>query len=93
MAGACGIEVADDYARIDQPNASPVDQSLLTFMVEQCDFDVEHADGSFLDHLYFCYEYRAALPTAVRSGDAATSILGTGNTFAMTADKIPAPNW
>ena len=26
---------------------------LLKFMVEECDFDVEHADGSFLDHLYF----------------------------------------
>ena len=30
-----------------------VDPLLLKFMREECDFDVEHADGSFLDHLYF----------------------------------------
>ena len=24
-------------------------------MMNDCDFDVEHADGSFLDHLYFCF--------------------------------------
>jgi len=65
---------------------------LLRFLVEECDFDVEHADGSFLDHLYFCFEY------AVHHGPEGSplvmflhSVLGTGtNTFAMTADKIPA---
>jgi hypothetical protein len=61
-------------------------------MVDECDFDVEHADGSFLDHLYFCFEYgvqhypqHSALVLLLHS------ILGTGtNTFAMSADKIPA---
>jgi hypothetical protein len=65
---------------------------LLRFLVEQCDFDVEHADGSFLDHLYFCFEY-GALHYRERSPLVLLlhSILGTGtNTFAMTADKIPA---
>ena len=70
----------------------PVDPELLTFLKTECDFDVEHADGSFLDHLYFCYEYgvkhypeQSALPLLLHS------VLGTGtNTFAMTADKIPA---
>ncbi|HCH65272.1 MAG TPA: hypothetical protein DFR83_20875 [Deltaproteobacteria bacterium] len=86
-------KVEADYARIDQPGTlPPVDQSLLTFMVEQCDFDVEHADGSFLDHLYFCYEYTARhYPQGSALVMLLHSILGTGtNTFAMTPDKIPS---
>src|SRR6478735_3666017 len=35
----------------------PISPALLRFLVDECNFDVEHADGSFLDHLYFCYEY------------------------------------
>jgi hypothetical protein len=65
---------------------------LLRFLIEECDFDVEHADGSFLDHLYFCFEYGAL---HYREHSALVlllhSILGTGtNTFAMQAEKIPA---
>lgn len=30
---------------------------LLKFMYEECDFKLEHADGSFMDHLLFCYVY------------------------------------
>ena len=68
-----------------------VDPLLMRFLQEECDFDVEHADGSFLDHLYFCYEYgtyhypkRSPLVLLLHS------ILGTGtNTFAMPASKIP----
>ncbi|MBM4360815.1 MAG: hypothetical protein FJ096_22145, partial [Deltaproteobacteria bacterium] len=71
------------------PEVSP---KLLQFLVDECDFDVEHADGSFLDHLYFCFEYgfrhypeRAPLVLLLHS------ILGTGtNTFAMDRAKIPA---
>ena len=69
-----------------------VDPALLTFMVEQCDFDVEHADGSFLDHLYFCFEYSVQhFPDHSPIVMLLHSILGTGtNTFAMEAEKIPA---
>lgn len=70
----------------------PISPDLMRFLTEECDFDVEHADGSFLDHLYFCYEY-SALHYPQRSALVMLlhSILGTGtNTFAMTADKIPA---
>jgi hypothetical protein len=71
------------------PDVSP---ALMKFLVEECDFDVEHADGSFLDHLYFCFEYgvrhypeRSPLVLLLHS------ILGTGtNTFAMDKSKIPA---
>jgi hypothetical protein len=79
-------------AASDGRSLPEVDSELLRFMVEECDFDVEHADGSFLDHLYFCFEYgvqhypeRSALVLLLHS------ILGTGtNTFAMSVDKIPA---
>ncbi len=76
-------------ARGPLPDVSP---ELMKFLVEECDFDVEHADGSFLDHLYFCFEYgvrhypqRSPLVLLLHS------ILGTGtNTFAMHPSKIPA---
>ena len=69
-----------------------VDPALLRFMVEECDFDVEHADGSFLDHLYFCFEYSLQhFPDRSPIVMLLHSILGTGtNTFAMEAEKIPA---
>ena len=68
-----------------------VDPALLNFLVKECDFDVEHADGSFLDHLYFCYEYtNLYLPEHSALVMLLHSILGTGtNTFAMEAHKIP----
>lgn len=69
----------------------PVDPALLRFMVEECDFDVEHADGSFLDHLYYCFEYTSAhYPEGSPTVMLLHSILGTGtNTFAMDAAKLP----
>ena len=86
-------EVEREYedARQDHPLPS-VDPALLRFLVEECDFDVEHADGSFLDHLYFCFEYNVHhFPEASPIVSLLHSILGTGtNTFAMSAEKIPA---
>lgn len=69
-----------------------VDPKLIRFLVEECDFDVEHADGSFLDHLYFCFEYNVHhYPEHSPLVSLLHSILGTGtNTFAMEAAKIPA---
>ena len=71
------------------PAVSP---ALMQFLVSECDFDVEHADGSFLDHLYFCFEYSVQhYPRQSPLVMLLHSILGTGtNTFAMPADKIPA---
>ncbi len=68
-----------------------VPEALAEFLVEECDFDVEHADGSFLDHLYFCFEYTAKYyPAGSPMVMLLHSILGTGtNTFAMEAAKIP----
>jgi hypothetical protein len=82
----------DAYDTISRSPLPEVDPTLLKFLVDECDFDVEHADGSFLDHLYFCFEYgvrhypeRSPLVLLLHS------ILGTGtNTFAMNREKIPA---
>lgn len=85
-------EIERAYAAVDAKAALPkIDPALLRFLVEECDFNVEHADGSFLDHLYFCFEYTALhYPERSPLVMLLHSILGTGtNTFAMTADKIP----
>lgn len=85
-------EIEKQYLAARQAYPLPeVDVALLKFLADECDFDVEHADGSFLDHLYFCFEYgvqhypgQSALVLLLHS------VLGTGtNTFAMEADKIP----
>lgn len=85
--------VQADYEAMSAKGPLPeVSAELLEFLIRECDFDVEHADGSFLDHLYFCFEYgvrhypeRSPLVLLLHS------ILGTGtNTFAMDKAKIPA---
>lgn len=86
-------EVQSGYDAARAKHALPeIRPELLKFMVEECDFDVEHADGSFLDHLYFGFEYCVQhFPGHAPVVMLLHSILGTGtNTFAMTADKIPA---
>ena len=86
-------EVQAEYAAARAAHPLPaVSPALMEFLVNECDFDVEHADGSFLDHLYFCFEYSVQhYPQQSPLVMLLHSILGTGtNTFAMTADKIPA---
>ena len=86
-----GDEVERAYRALDiASKLPPLDPALLRFMVERCNFDVEHADGSFLDHLYFCFEYAAAhYPGRSPLVLLLHSILGTGtNTFAMKAELI-----
>lgn len=90
---AVGARVQRAYEAVNVGARLPaIDAALLRFMVEECDFDVEHADGSFLDHLYFGFEYCAAhYPERSPLVMLLHSILGTGtNTFAMKAEKIPA---
>ena len=84
--------VQAEYAAARAAHPLPaVSPQLMQFLVSECDFDVEHADGSFLDHLYFCFEYTVQhYPGQSPLVMFLHSILGTGtNTFAMTADKIP----
>ena len=89
-AAAQNLDRAYQSAREAYPLPA-IDPTLMRFLLEECDFDVEHADGSFLDHLYFGFEY-----TTQHFGQYSPlvmllhSILGTGtNTFAMKAEKIP----
>ena len=53
---------------------------------------MEHADGTFLEHLVFCHDYSARYyPDYSPNVALLHSILGTAtNTFAMEAEKIPA---
>jgi hypothetical protein len=85
------IEAAYDKAETASPTPE-VDARLIAFMQEECDFSMEHADGTFLEHLVFCHDYAARhFPEHSPNVALLHSILGTAtNTFAMTADKIPA---
>lgn len=86
-------QIQEKYAHtrstVELPKISP---ELVQFLIDECNFDVEHAEGSFLDHLYFGYEYSVQhFPNHSPLVMLLHSILGTGtNTFAMEASKIPA---
>ena len=85
------IESAYDSA-CKAGNIPPVNPKIIEFMVNECDFSMEHADGTFLEHLLFCYDYSALyFPNHSPNVALLHSILGTAtNTFAMEAHKIPA---
>ena len=87
---AADIEAAYAQAESAQP-APAIDERLIRFMVEECDFSMEHADGTFLEHLVFCHHYAARYYPAHSPNVALLhSILGTAtNTFAMDAGKLP----
>jgi len=75
----------------DESPVPSVNPKLIDFMLKECDFSMEHADGSFLEHLLFCHEYSAKhYPEHSPTVLLLHSILGTAtNTFAMEAHKIP----
>ena len=68
-----------------------IDPALIAFMESECDFSMEHADGTFLEHLVFCHDYAAKhFPGHSPNVALLHSILGTGtNCFAMDAGKLP----
>lgn len=85
-------EIEQDFERLRQAHPpAPVDEELLRFLSERCNFNAEHADGSFWEHLYFGYEYSLHhFPQHSARVMLLHSILGTGtNTFAMKAELIP----
>lgn len=87
---AADIDAA--YAEVESTSPAPsIDQRLIDFMTEECDFSMEHADGTFLEHLVFCHDYAARYyPEHSPNVALLHSILGTAtNTFAMDASKIP----
>ena len=84
-------EIEKAYSRVPRPVAD--DSAIFKFMHEECDFSIEHADGSFLDHLHFCHEYAARYYTTAASSPRVLllhSIMGVGtNCFPMTLEKVP----
>jgi len=83
------LKIQELFATV--PPAVDHDKPLLDFMINECNFAMEHADGSFMDHLQFCYEYgvRHFQPYSPRVL-LLHSILGVGtNFFPMEAVKIP----
>lgn len=85
------IDAAYEAAEAELPTP-PIDPALIAFMERECDFSMEHADGSFLEHLVFCHDYAARhYPGHSPVVALLHSILGTGtNTFAMPVDRLPA---
>lgn len=77
------------YSKIERPLQE--DKALKEFMMNECDFCMEHADGSFMDHLTFVHDYSAVhfkghSPRVLLLH----SIMGVGtNYFPMKAEKIP----
>jgi len=84
--------VEDIEAGMDKiPKVMPPDLSILEFMKEKCDFSCEHADGSFWDHLRFCYDY-SAIHFKAQSPRVLLlhSILGVGtNLFPCAKELMP----
>ena len=89
-AAAAEVDTAYNEAEAADP-APTIDQKLIDFMVTECDFSMEHADGTFLEHLVFCHDYAARhYPDHSPNVALLHSILGTAtNTWAMEASKIP----
>lgn len=93
---AARAEIERLYAALPAPPRRSLadDTAIHKFMLEQCDFSCEHADGSFLDHLHFCQEYALRhFPTSAAAPRVLFlhSIMGVGtNCFPMALDKLPA---
>jgi len=90
-AGAAA-DIETSYAALPPAPAYSNNEAIFRFMLDECDFATEHADGSFLDHLHFCREYTARhYPAGKPNVMLLHSIMGVGtNCFPMTIDKLPA---
>jgi len=77
-------------AFVNVPQPAAVSRELLAFMNDECQFAMEHTDGSFLDHLLFGYEYSAA---HYKEGSPRVLLLhsimgGATNLFPIKVDQI-----
>jgi hypothetical protein len=87
---------AEASARVEEsyrsmPRKVPDNSAIYKFMAQECNFALEHADGSFMDHLHFCQEYSALyFPNESSRVLLLHSILGVGtNCFPMGIEKLP----
>lgn len=77
------------FVKIPQPPRH--DKALVEFMNNDCDFGMEHADGSFMDHLKFCFEYSLVhYPAYSPRVLLLHSIMGVGtNFFPLKEEQLP----
>ena len=89
-AAVTAIEASYAKAQAETPTPE-VDHRLIELMEKECDFSMEHADGSFLEHLVFCHDYSARhFPEHSPNVALLHSILGTGtNAFPMEVGQLP----
>ena len=83
--------IKTEYTKLTDNFVIPaLNPELLNFMETECDFSAEHADGSFMEHLVYGYEYGLRhYPDHSPLVMLLHSIMGTAtNTFAMEASKI-----
>jgi hypothetical protein len=81
------MRINASFAKV--PQAPRYDQCLVDFMEHECDFAVEHADGSFMDHLRFCFEYsHAHYPQKSPRVLLLHSIMGVGTNFFPMAAEV-----
>merc|ERR1719210_274082 len=79
------------HAFVNVPAPPDASRELLAFMHDECQFSMEHADGSVLDHLLFGYQYSAAhykeqSPRVLLLH----SVMGLGtNAFPVKEEQIP----
>jgi len=73
------------------PKAPSHDKAVIDFLINDADLSCEHADGSFMDHLQFCYEYSHAHFKELSPRILLLhSIMGVGtNYFPLKVDQIP----
>ncbi|MBX2814029.1 MAG: hypothetical protein KTR25_19600 [Myxococcales bacterium] len=86
------VEIEKTYAEFQRAaSAVNIDPDLIHFMENECDFSMEHADGTFLEHLQFCFLYASRYyPKHSANIALLHSILGSAtNTFAMSPSKLP----
>jgi len=83
------LRIESMFARV--PRAPKFNAAVVDFMHTDCDFAMEHADGSFMDHLKFCHDYCAINYKGVSPLVLFLhSIMGVGtNFFPMGKEKIP----
>ena len=84
-------EIDKAYTQLtDKHPSSPIQPEILAFMTEYCNFNAEHADGSFLEHLLYGYDYaQLHYPNHSANVMLLHSILGTAtNTFAMPIEHL-----
>ena len=87
---SASAEIESEYNSLALPPSG--DEKLHEFMAKNCDFNSEHADGSFYEHLHFCRDFTALhFPSGSPRVMLLHSITGVGtNEFPLAVSQLPA---